>query len=243
VGLRREYFDYIETCVSDVLGDMQGKSMLELGDQLVRGDRSVPEKTGKEYFRNRGVQHVSLDLNGRHGAVKCDLSRPIRHQEWIGQFDVVTNSGTTEHVEPYSAQYVCFRNIHDLLSLGGIAVHLVPDVEELELRGHWKNHCRNYYSREFFQMLADQNAYRLVSSQTISGLRCACIEKTADRPFMQNRFLFLSKIARKPGGITYPGINDSLVASPFYRAYRTMLDVSRPLRHRLGIKKRTRSSS
>ncbi len=219
MALTPECLHYIESCISDVLGPMPGRSMIELGDQVVlAGDGPIGERTGKAYFQNRGVKHLSIDLNGRHGSIRCDLAHPVLRREWIGAFDVVTNAGTTEHVEPYEAQYECFKNAHDLLAVRGIAVHIVPDIEELELRGRWRNHCRYYYSQDFFQMLAERNGYRLVSSKVVGGLRRVCLEKTVDSPFMEDRVLFLSKIVQKPRGIIYP-VKDSLVWRLLSEAY------------------------
>ena len=211
MALTPECLSYIESCISDVLGSIPGRSMIELGDQVIlAGERPIRERTGKSYFQSRGVNHVSVDLNGRHGAIRCDLAHPVLRPEWLGAFDVVTNAGTTEHVEPYEAQYECFKNAHDLLAVRGIAVHIVPDVEELEAHGRWRNHCRYYYSQDFFQMLAEQNGYRLVSSKVVSGLRRVCLEKTVDAPFMKDRVLFLSKIVQRSRGMIYP-VKDSRV--------------------------------
>ena len=219
MALTPDCLEYIEGCIWGVLGAMPGRSMLELGDQVIlAGDRPIQERTGKAYFQNRGVKHLSIDLNGRHGAIRCDLAHPVLRREWVGSFDVVTNAGTTEHVEPYGAQYECFKNVHDFLAVGGIAVHLVPDIEELELRGRWRNHCRYYYSQDFFQMLAERNGYRLVSSKVIDGLRCVCLEKSVDSPFMQDRGLFLSMIVRRRRGMIYP-VKDSLAWRLLSEAY------------------------
>lgn len=197
MGLERSYIDYIEDCVHAALGELAGKRMLELGDQVIGESGPISELTGKEYFENRGVLHTSFDLNGKHGALWVDLSKPIRNPKWLGAFDIVTNSGTSEHVEPFGAQYECFMNIHICLRQGGIAVHLVPDIVELEQRGRWKNHCNYYYSHEFFTLLADLNGYDLLSSKVIDGLRCVCLRKSSDVPFTQDRDSVVAAIAQR----------------------------------------------
>jgi len=237
VGLGPNYLEYIEESVAATLGDLRDKRMLELGDQEIAHDQ-IPEKTGKEYYENRGVDHTSFDLNGRHGAHRVDLAKPIREQPWLGAFDIVTNSGTTEHVEPFEAQYVCFMNIHNCLKTGGISVHLVPDVDELERRGRCKGHCNYYYSHEFFVLLAELNHYTLVSSKVVRGLRCACLRKNEDRPFTEDRKAVLAAIARKEGGKVYFGINDQSVFGPIRQLLRRVLDVTRPVRRRLGLMRR-----
>ncbi len=218
MGLTRSYLDYIEECVDHALGDLAGKRMLELGDQIIGKSEPISESTGKEYFENRGVFHTSFDLNGKHGALRVDLSKPIRNSEWLGTFDIVTNAGTSEHVEPFRSQYECFMNIQNCLRQGGIAVHLVPDIVELEQRGRWKNHCNYYYSHDFFALLANLNGYDLLSSKVINGLRCVCLRKNAEVPFTRNRDAVLAAIARRKIG-----------------TFGRVLNVTHPIRQRFGL--------
>jgi len=226
MGLQPGYLDYIQECVISELGDMAGKRMLELGDQTI-GAEGIPEQTGKEYYENRGVQHTSFDLNAKHGALPVDLAQPIRDPQWLGAFDIITNSGTSEHVEPLEAQYECFMNIHDCLKVGGIAIHLVPDFDELEQRGRWESHCNNYYTHGFFALLAELNGYALVSSKVINGLRCTCTRKTTAAAFTENRDALLAEIGRRTGGVVYSGINTHPLLSPFARLYRRLVIATR----------------
>ena len=230
MGLEPSYLEFIEDCVTATHGALHGLHMLELGDQVIRSP-GIPEKTGKQYYERRGVAHTSFDLNGDHGALPVDLAEPIRQAQWLGAFDIVTNSGTTEHVEPFAAQYVCFRNIHDCLRAGGVAISLVPDVDELDLRGAWKGHCNHYYSHAFFARLAELNQYELVASTLIEGLRCAALRKTVDAPFTSDREAVLAAIARREGGIVYPGINDGRrrrsLSRRIRRAVRSLVEAIR----------------
>ena len=210
MGLKIEYIRFIDDCIVTELGGMAGTNMLELGNQHIDEKRGrVAESTGKEYYTNRGCNHISVDLNAEDGALPLDLSRPIDKPEWQGFFDIVTNSGTTEHVEPFDSQYECFENIHNWMKVGGIAVHLVPDDHELVLRGRWKNHCNNYYSLAFFEALAEANNYRIATSALINQLICVCLVKEQEQPFMADREALLQHITRKSGGTLYFGINDA----------------------------------
>lgn len=243
MGLKSAYLDYIYECARDTIGELHGKKMLELGNQGIRPDQGLPERTGKEYYENRGVIHTSIDLNAANGALKIDLSKPISNKDWFNHFDIITNSGTSEHVEPKKAQYMCFMNIHNCLRVGGIAVHLVPDIDELENKGSWREHCKNYYSHEFFKMLARNNNYKLTSLKVIDGAICACLQKKQDIPFMKNREEFLRYIVRKKGGIIYPGISDTGLLR-FYNQLRNFIlnnsilyPIARWLYRSLGIKR------
>lgn len=210
MGLKVEYIRFIDDCIASHLGAMEGVRMLELGNQHVYDKKGrIEERTGKAYYTNRGCRHVSVDLNAEDGALPLDLSQRIEKPEWEGYFDVITNSGTTEHVEPFEAQYECFENIHRWLKVGGIVVHLVPDAHELERRGRWKKHCNNYYSLEFFRGLADANGYTMAASGIIDQLTAACLVKEADGPFMSDRAALLAGITRRSGGTQYLGINDA----------------------------------
>jgi hypothetical protein len=229
MGLEREYLDYIQECVDATTDGLAGKHMLELGNQSITNEQ-IPEPTGKAYFKNRGVQHTSFDLNGRDGARRVDLSEPIRKSKWLNAFDIVTNAGTSEHVEPFETQYTCFMNIHDCLKQKGIAIHIVPDAIELEERGYWKDHCNNYYTHDFFARLAELNGYTLVSSKVINGNRCACVQKNTDAPFTGEKEALLDKIVRKEGGMIYSGINDDPRFRVFKRFYSRLPDPMRPVR-------------
>ena len=134
MGLRKCYLDPMVQVMINHFSDLHGKLMLELGDQVI-SDEDVSEKTGKEYFGNLGIHHASFDLNGLHGAIPVDLSRPVNNPEWKNHFDIVTNAGTIEHVEPKIGQYECFRNVHNWMKTGGISIHLAPDIDELEKYG------------------------------------------------------------------------------------------------------------
>ena len=207
MGLNNKYLNFINESSSKAIGNIKGKCMLELGNQIIRNTEYIKEKTGKEYYTNRGVFHISIDLNGQNGALMLDLSKPLRKREWINYFDIITNSGTTEHVEPRKAQYDVFKNIHECMKVGGISIHLIPDILELEMKGKWKSHCKNYYSKEFFLFLAKYNNYEIIELKIINGLVCSTLRKTIDSSFMDDKELFLSFITRKNTGVIYKGIN------------------------------------
>ncbi len=235
MGLERAYLDYIEENAR-AIGGLAGKRMLEFGDQVLGADLA-PETTGKEYYERRGVHHTSFDLSGQHGSVRVDLGKPFRNAQWLGAFDIVTNSGTSEHVEPFERQYGVFKNAHDSLVRGGIAVHLVPDADELDLHGHWKGHCNYYYTHDFFETLAKLNASTLMSSVVINGLRCVCIRKDEDVAFTADKQAILSRIAvrREFGAFAYAGINNHILMRPVDRMLRPLYALTRPIRLKLGL--------
>ena len=196
MGLRAPYLEFIEAAIEEAFGDARNLRMLELGDQVIN-DRSINEKTGKAYFTNRGFEHVSVDIKRHHDELILDLRKPEQFEDLVDSWDVITNSGTTEHVEPVETQYECFQIIHDCLKVGGIAVHLNPDAEARDNSGIWKDHCRIYYSKSFYEMLARECEYELLANTVINGLRCAAMKKTKEGPFMVDRADFLEQIAER----------------------------------------------
>ena len=197
MGLRTATLDFIESSIKQVFGDKtKALRMLEFGDQVIK-DRTIPEKTGKDYFTNRGYNHTSIDINGRHGALVKDLARQEQFEDWHGLYDIITNAGTAEHVEPFDAQYDCFNIIHDCLKIGGVAIHIAPDVHEHDERGAWVGHCHFYYSHSFFEVLAKKCQYDMLLSEVIRGNRCVALRKTIDVPFIQDRSQLLLMIDRR----------------------------------------------
>jgi len=197
MALKKMYIDFIESNIKKVFDSTNGRNMLELGNQKIKKKQGYIESTGKEYFSNIGYNHVSVDLNGFSGALVKDLRNPNDFKEWQDFFDVLTNSGTTEHVEPFETQYDCYKILHDVVKPGGVFVHLIPDVVERDTNGAWLNHCYFYYSKEFFDMLAKECNYKLLDNTIIDNLRCAALQKQNDSPFMTDKSLFLSHIEQR----------------------------------------------
>jgi len=192
MGISRQTLDFLGECIATTVGTLPNKRMLELGNQRISG--SYP---AKDYFASKGVEHVSVDLNGLDGALKLDLSKPEQFLKWSNYFDIVTNFGTSEHIEPHQAQYECFETIHNCLTVGGVALHHVPDKDELISKGYWKGHCHNFYSLGFFGMLVEHNKYKLVKTSTFGKLLAVCLQKVESVPFMADKEEFLSHIYRK----------------------------------------------
>jgi len=142
---------YLKTYEENILKSLdikyKGLDWCELGDQIYYN--GVVAKT---IYQSVGVNHTSIDINGKHGALALDLSKPLS-DKYFNKFDIITNYGTIEHVEN---QYECFKNVHNMLKIGGIAIHGVPFIN------NWPAHGRYYYSLDFFEMLARNNKYDII---------------------------------------------------------------------------------
>ena len=183
----QEYFDFVTDAIRLEFFEPAGLSMFELGNQRIITGSTF--ETGKEHFTNLGISHTSVDLNGLDLALPLDLRKPELFNEFSNKFDILTNLGTTEHVEPISKQYECFSIIHSVVREGGIMVHMVPDVKELDVSGAWHRHCSLYYSEEFFLNLAAMCNYTVLENKVIFGLRSVCMRKETS-PFNASRELF-----------------------------------------------------
>jgi hypothetical protein len=128
-----------------------GSSMLELGNKRKAGGDG--QFTYKDVFNSLGYRHVSVDINGQHGALPKDLTKPLN----LGTFDMVTNIGTSEHVseKDYSGQVACWKNILEAMHVGSVLVSITPKP------GSWKNHGTWYPHPAFFSELADLNGLEL----------------------------------------------------------------------------------
>lgn len=191
MGLRKEYLDFIETNIDKVFKNKKNLNMLELGNQHIR-EKYIKEKTGKDYFTNLGYNHISVDLNGEDGALIKDLTDPEDFKEYINYFDIITNSGTTEHVEPHTKQYECFKILYDSLKEGGLLINLNPDAEEIKKEGKWKKHCKTYYTKEFYIFLEKECGFKLLENIVINQLRCSALAKKNNSNFTKDKGKFLS---------------------------------------------------
>jgi hypothetical protein len=132
------YEKYLSVKDEHFSGSME---FLEIGDQ----DIIFGENKGRKMRHLEGSYYSkweSIDLHKREGVTIKDLS--IEHpEEYL--WDIVSNFGTSEHVEPKTGHYNCWKNIHEWTKIGGYSIHEIPEI------GSWKGHCRYYYDFDFFK--------------------------------------------------------------------------------------------
>lgn len=193
MGLYASFLKFIDDNIANNFESLTDLKMLELGNQHILFPNK--HRTGKSYYTALGYHHVSVDVNGQDGAEVRDLTKLDQFTDFYNTFDVVTNSGTTEHVEPLDKQYECWNIIHNCLKTNGISIHLIPDIDELINNNAWPNHCPFYYSSDFFETLAKECNYELQANTVIMGLRCAVLKKTTSSNFVIPRQTLINKIA------------------------------------------------
>jgi hypothetical protein len=122
---------------------LEDKSIAELGSQFV-----VEEEWGSygpPYFKDvfSNLKLTSFDFYPENNATVIDLSNPI-DKNLKNNFDIVTNFGTTEHVQN---QYVCWKNIFDMLKIGGLSINEIPK------KNNWPGHCKYYFDESTVESL------------------------------------------------------------------------------------------
>lgn len=131
-------------------------AMLELGNQTFQDESLISKlnlpRTVKEYWESKGLKHISIDLNGEDGALKLNLAAPLP-DEYKNAFDIVTNAGTSEHVDN---QFECWRNIHNCLKLNGFLLSAIPEKHQYN-----EEHCDWFYDTKFFEVFAERLGYKI----------------------------------------------------------------------------------
>lgn len=179
MGMRVPYIKFLQKSLEKAGFSLpEKKNIIELGNQHLRYDNPlmVPflaehgikdkPRASKQFFSRIGYNHVSIDTNGQDGALKENLSKPIKNKDLVGKFDVLTNYGTSEHV---GNQYECFNNIHNLCAEESVMAHIVPHV------GHWPGHCPIRYTPEFFEELGKACGYTILYSETQGNPKGKCL--------------------------------------------------------------------
>jgi hypothetical protein len=171
----------------------RGLVVCELGNQHTGWKFEVPVKTVLEWL---GAVHTSIDLNGLDGAWRHDLSKPLP-LPLIGQFDLVTNAGTTEHVctsNDFRDQWQAFRSIHDLAKPRAAIMHVVPGEQGFHCG------CGYAYTHGFLRDLARACKYQVAhyyDSRSDANHIAALLLKQPDSRFPDmDEFLALGGILR-----------------------------------------------
>jgi hypothetical protein len=107
-------------------------------------------KPAKLIYEAIGLKYVCIDVDGRDGSLPWDLNFDAIPPEHVGQYGLVTNHGTTEHIVN---QFNAFKAIHDLARPGGIILHILP------FAGYFDHGFFNYQPN-FFEALARYNSYQ-----------------------------------------------------------------------------------
>jgi hypothetical protein len=160
--------------------------MCELGAQNLYTNDDWYNRVAKDYFVENGVSHDSYDIIVHQGCAFMDLREPIA-SNLIGIYDVVTDYGTTEHVD--GNYYQACKNIHDLCKVGGLIFRDNPKT------GNWIGHGCNYLNMNFYIELAKLCKYEILEltehfamGNVTDGCNiCVALKKTTDSSFISEQ--------------------------------------------------------
>jgi len=133
---------------STVLGLKLSGTVCEFGSQRYGGTKGY-SSVKAFYLGNGFTKYVPLDVNNAADVVLTDLNYPV---EGLGQFDLVTNNGTSEHLWN---QHQVFLNAHNLCKVGGVMLHVLPFTP-------YYNHGFFNYNPCLFRDLATANDYEIL---------------------------------------------------------------------------------
>lgn len=153
MGLTKKNFDLFSHVLNTFFVEKQEKTCLELGSQEFVG--IFNNICVREVFAKEFKECITVDLHNIKDVTICDLSI---YQEGLFNVDLITNFGTTEHVEYEDGQYNCWKNIHNWLNIDGIIVHLTPEFRS------WPGHCRYYTDFDFYKNL-ENFGYKILDIQ------------------------------------------------------------------------------
>jgi len=156
--------------------------MCELGAQNIYTDGEWYGKIAKDFFTLNGVQHESYDIIVHQNCEYMDLRIAIP-KTLKNKYDVVTDFGTTEHID--GNYYQGNKNIHDLCKVGGLIIRENPKT------GHWIGHGNNYVDMEFYNVLAKMCDYEILElteefamgNTTDGGNVSVVLRKISAKPF------------------------------------------------------------
>lgn len=135
------------------------KSVIELGAQNLYNQPILPAPYADEYYTSLGIEYSCIDISKENGCIEIDLSKTF--QNTIGQFDLVTDFGTSEHIgnnglHDSEAFYNCWKTKHDILKSSAVMINENPKT------GNWLGHGFNYLTQDFYLRLAQLCGYTIL---------------------------------------------------------------------------------
>lgn len=147
-----------ETAPTDELFRLYGRPLPRLGADhfqgTINGLEHQPENApdSRAFWESLGFTYSALDFDGHRDSIAIDLNQDTVPRSLKGRFDLVVNTGTTEHV---TNQDNAFRVIHDLVRPGGIMMHELP-AQGMMMHGLFN------YNPKFFWHLCRENSYTVL---------------------------------------------------------------------------------
>lgn len=163
------------------------KEIAELGSQFVMEEEWG--NYGPPYFRDvfNHLKITTFDYYPENGATVMDLSIPIP-ENYKNKFEIVTNFGTSEHVQN---QYNCWKNMFEMLKVGGILINEIPK------KGNWEGHCKYYVDEKLLEVL--EKDFEILEKKDVyyegsGNLFFFVLKKKHDKEFQTSEFRLMEAI-------------------------------------------------
>lgn len=143
------------------------------GFVLELGNKKNSTGLYRDWYHANGIDYECIDWNGHDGAWKFDMRQPGIWQDICAtfhdsrdRFPLVTNFGFTEHVgETLEEQIECWRNVHELVAVGGTLSMCMP------IMPYWKGHGRWMPTELWYDEFHQINGYSVERMQTWDRVR------------------------------------------------------------------------
>ena len=144
-----------------------------------------------EYICQESNTNIQMDQKHDQDSLRLDLTEPLE-TKFIDFFDMVTNCGTTEHIEQ---QYEVFKNLHNCAKVGCFFINSVPLDTKQNEKIHGVStlpHGIYEYNTNFFIKLCELCNYQIININTDKstwapnnqGLCNTVYKKTNNNPFI-----------------------------------------------------------
>lgn len=152
MGILKASEDLVRGVIKDHLAP--GFTVMEFGDQIVT--HTPAHYVARELYKSLGCGlYVSVDGNGRNGAIAFDLNRKATELAGLVKtkcYDLVTDFGTGEHIFD---QANFWRTMHQFTAVGGFIVFDRPSQG-------YPGHCFWRTDLSTYQDIAAANQYDLL---------------------------------------------------------------------------------
>lgn len=132
----------------------ESRKVIEFGNQRYTAKRIQEASDTRDFYLKNGFEsYLAADINENMHATIIDLNQSIHPHKLgtLGQFNLVTNIGTGEHI---FNQDTVMSNAHALCIKGGIIYHQLPF--------NWFNHGFYNFNPLLFYDLAAANGYEII---------------------------------------------------------------------------------
>ena len=198
------YTDFTKGIINMVLDravEIDKKPILSVIDLGAQNDHSLPDFAmpyASEWYRQKGMEYDCIDINEENKAVPINLAYDLSHRLnrglfdllKYGQYELVVDAGTSEHVcidskFNWEAIYNCWSIKYGLCKEDGYIISENPKT------GNWPGHGLNYYTTEFYRELSDMSNLNILfldmhpaCHNTTDGWNIVCVmQKVGKRKF------------------------------------------------------------